>query len=78
MCVDSKEKYSKLFQQNCKWKRSNKNFFWRIIKPFLINMGHLENAETMLIQDKKILSNENELVKVFHEHYLKIIAKSGG
>ena len=32
----------------------------------------------MLIQDKKIISNENELVKVFNKHYINIIDKSGG
>ena len=29
---------------------TNRNF-WKIIKPFLTNKGHLENAEIMLIQD---------------------------
>ena len=56
---------------------TNRNF-WKIIKPFLTNKGHLENAEIMLIQDKKIISNENELVKVFNKHYINIIEKSGG
>ena len=32
----------------------------------------------MLIQDKKIISSENELVKVFNKHYINIIEKSGG
>ena len=32
----------------------------------------------MLIQDKRIISNENELVKVFNKHYINIIEKSGG
>ena len=32
----------------------------------------------MLIQDKKIISNENELVKVFNKHYTNITEKSGG
>ena len=56
---------------------TNRNF-WKIIKPFLTNKGHLENAEIMLIQDKNIISNENELVKVFNKHYINIIEKSGG
>ena len=30
------------------------------------------------MQDKKILSNENELVKVFNKHYINIIEKSSG
>ena len=37
---------------------TNKNF-WRIISPFLTNKRHLENAEFILIQDKKTISNEN-------------------
>ena len=41
---------------------ANRNF-WKVFKPFLTNKGHLENAEIMLIQDKKIISNKNELVK---------------
>ena len=32
----------------------------------------------MLIQDKNIISNENELVKVFNKHYIDITEKSGG
>ena len=32
----------------------------------------------MLIQDKNIISNENELLKVFNKHYITIIEKSGG
>ena len=79
MCLDSKENYQKPFQQNCKGKHSNKYInFWKIIKPFLIKKGHLENREIMLTQDKKIISRENELVKVFNKHYINIIQKSGG
>ena len=32
----------------------------------------------MLIQDKNIISNENELVKVFNKQYINITEKSGG
>ena len=31
----------------------------------------------MLIQDKKIVSNEHEVVKVLNKHYINIIEKSG-
>ena len=41
-------------------------------------MGHLENAEIMLIQDKKIISNKNELVKVFNKHYINITEEFAG
>ena len=56
---------------------TNRNF-WKIIKPFCTNKGHLENAEIMFIQDKNIISYENELVKVFNNYYISIIEKSGG
>ena len=56
---------------------TNRNF-WKIIKPFLTNKGYLENAEIMLIQDRKRISNENELVKVFNKRYINITEESGG
>ena len=37
---------------------TNRNF-WKIISLFLTNKRHLENAEFILIQDKKTISNEN-------------------
>ena len=52
--------------------------FCKIIKPFLTNKRHLENAEIMLIQKKNIISNENELVKVFNKHNINSVEKSGG
>ena len=55
---------------------TNRNF-WKIIRPFLTNKGHLENGEIMLILDKKIITNEHELVKVLNKHYINIIEKSG-
>ena len=45
---------------------TNRNF-WKIIKPFLSNKGHLENAEIML-NHNNIICNSHELVKVFNEH----------
>ena len=32
----------------------------------------------MLVQDKKIISHEHELIKIFNKHYINIIEKSGG
>ena len=56
---------------------TNRNF-WKIIKPFLSNKGHLENVVIMLNHNNKIICNDHELVKVFNEHYINIIEKSGG
>ena len=54
---------------------ANRNF-WKIIKPFLSNRGHLENVDIMLNRNNNIVCNDNELVKVFNEHYINIIEKS--
>ena len=56
---------------------TNRNF-WETIKPFLSNKGHLENVDIMLSHNNKVISNDHELVKVFNEHYISIIEKSGG
>ena len=52
--------FNKIVNENI---ATNRNF-WNVIRPFFTNKGHLENAEIMLIQDKKIISNEYKLVKV--------------
>ena len=49
-----------------------------MITSFLTNKGLLENAEIMLIYDKKIICNKHELAKVSTKHYLKIAEKSSG
>ena len=53
---------------------ANRNF-WKIIKPFLSNKGHLENVDIMLNHNNKIVCNDHELVKVFNEHYINITEK---
>ena len=35
--------------------------FWKFIKPFLTNKGLLENAEIMLTENDKIVTEEKEL-----------------
>ena len=56
---------------------TNRNF-WKIIKPFLSNKGHLKNVDIMLNHINKINCNGHELVKVFNEHYINIIEKLDG
>ena len=51
---------------------TNRNF-WKIIKPFLSNKGHLENADIMLSHNNKIICNDHELVKVYNEHYINLL-----
>ena len=52
--------------------------FLKIIKTFPSNKGHLENVDIMLSHNSKIICNDHELVKVFSEHYSKIIEKLSG
>ena len=49
----------------------NRNF-WKIIKHFLSNKGHLENV-ILLNHNNKIICNDHKLVKVFSKHYINII-----
>ena len=52
--------------------------FWKIITPFLLNKGRLENVDIMLNHNNKIICNDHELVKSINEYYINIIEKSGG
>ena len=66
--------FNKIINENIVSNRT----FWKIIKPFLSNKDHLENVDIMHNHNNKIICNDHELVKVFNEHYINIIGKSGG
>ena len=51
---------------------------WKLIKPFLTNKGFLENAEIMLTEKDKIVTEEKALVKIFNDHYINIVERSCG
>ena len=57
--------------------QTNKDF-WKLIKPFLTNKGFLENAESMLTEKDKIVTEGKELVRIFNEHYINIVERSCG
>ena len=56
---------------------TNKDF-WKTVKPFLTNKGVLENNDIVLIEDGKIICDENILCEIFNEHYINIVEKSSG
>ena len=56
---------------------TNKDF-WKLIKPFLTNKGFLENAEIMLVEKDKIVTEEKELVRMFNDHCTNIVERSCG
>ena len=51
---------------------------WKLIKPFLTNKGFLENAEIMLTEKDKIVTEEKELERIFNDHYINIVDRSYG
>ena len=50
--------------------------FWNLIKPFLINAGHLNHQDIMIFDGKEIITNEIELDEAFNNHYINIVEKS--
>ena len=52
--------------------------FWKLIEPFLTNKGFPENAEIMLGEKDKIVTEEKGLVRVFNDNYVNIKTKETG
>ena len=51
---------------------SNKRF-WSTVKPFLTNKGCISNDFISIEKDDELISNEKELVELFHENYINIV-----
>ena len=52
--------------------------FWKLIKPFLTTNGFLENVEIMLTEKDEIVTEEEELVRMFNDHSITIVERSSG
>ncbi len=52
--------------------------FWNLVKPFLTNKGGLSESDYLLVKDDRIITNDNELVEAFNDHYINIVEKSSG
>ena len=48
------------------------------MKPFLTNKGCLDNCDTMLRGDNKMITNDKRLDKLFNEHYINTAECSSG
>ena len=48
------------------------------VKPFLINNGCISNDFIGIENEGNLTCNEQELVKLFHEHYINIVEKLSG
>ena len=56
---------------------SNKEF-WDLVKPFLSNKGGLASSDISLVMNDIIVTDDQELIEVFNDHYVNIVEKSSG
>ena len=54
---------------------TNKNF-WSIIRPFLTNKGIISGTDITLIENDKIVNDDNELAEILNDHYINIVERS--
>ena len=71
----AKQKYFKKATEN--GNMTNK-LFWKTIKPFLTNKGKISSNTIILEEDGKLVSNEEELVEIFNNHYINIVETTMG
>ena len=56
---------------------SNKEF-WDIVKSFLSNKRGLASSDISLVMNDIIVTDDQELIEVFNDHYVNIVEKSSG
>ena len=47
--------------------------FWKVLKPSLTKQDHINSGDIILSNGRNIITDEEELVKVFHNHYINIV-----
>ena len=52
--------------------------FYNLVKPYLTNKGALINNDVALIEDGKLITNENEIVEIFNEYFVNIVKSATG
>ena len=52
--------------------------FWGFVKPFLTSKSCHTQNDIMLIDNGKVIVEENDLVEKFNDHYINIVEKSSG
>ena len=53
-------------------KVSNKDFY-KLVKPYLTNKGAVTNNDTTLVNDDKIVTDQNKIVKILNDCYVNIV-----
>ena len=44
--------------------------FWNLVKPFLSNKGSLIDDDFSFVQNNQIVTDDNELTKIFNNYYI--------
>ena len=58
-------------------KVSNKDFY-KLVKPYLTNIGALTNNDMTLVNDDKIVTDQNKIVKILNDYYVNIVQITTG
>ena len=67
-CVSLRQKAIKIYFNNMtKTVVQTKKVFWKLMKAFLTTKGFLKNAEIMLTEKDKTVTEEKELVRTFND-----------
>ena len=56
---------------------SNKNF-WETVKPFISNKSGISNGDIVIVENDNLITDENELTKMFNDYYINILENSSG
>ena len=52
--------------------------FWKITKPFLTNKGSTVNNNIQLVENGRIINDDEDVAKTFNEHYINIVENTTG
>ena len=52
--------------------------FWNFFKPYFTNKGGLTNNDIMLFEKGKLVTEEEDIVEIFNDHYINIVEKTSG
>ena len=79
LCVKLRDNSIKSdFQKTTSNLKTNNKSFFDLIKPYMTNKGALCSTDINLIENGKIISNEDEIAEICIEYYTNIVKYSSG